>query len=101
MEALWHKTGAFLHRLRISNFFQPSQWAEDDIWPEIDSYVAKIEALLNPHIIAMHSPKILVAAGLYGDNGKPNLTFVRYGDDLQAHLSHFHGRGETPYWRAH
>jgi hypothetical protein len=100
METLWGKTGNYLHRLKIKNFFREEEAAESNFWPELDTYVMKLEALLNPHIIPMHNPKVLVIAGLDGDNGKPNLSFVEYRINNEAHLHHFHGRGEPPYWRA-
>jgi len=98
LEHLWSTTGNYLHRLKINNFFRPENWAARDIWTEIESYVAKFEALLNPHAIEMHNPNILVFASLDGDGGKPGLTFVEYGAE-KADLIHYHGRGETLYWR--
>lgn len=97
METLWGKTGNYMHRLKIKNFFTAD--ATPDIWPEIDGYVAKLEALLNPHAIAMHNPKTLVVAELDGDNGRPKLSFVEYTNN-GVQLHQFNGRGETPYWRA-
>jgi hypothetical protein len=98
METLWGKTGNYMHRLKIKNFFKVEE--HSNIWPEIDGYVAKFLALLNPHAVPMHTPKVLVVAGLDGDNGQPNLSFLEYQADGGMHVHHFKGEGETPYWRA-
>jgi len=99
LEQLWNKSGNYLHRLKIHNFFKSEHWSSADIWPEVRNTVARIRSLLNPHVISMHSPKLLVVAGLDGDRGKPNLMFVAYRLDGAVDISHFHGRGETPFWR--
>ena len=100
IEQLWSNSGKYLHRLKIHNFFRPEHWAVDNFWPETNVTIERIKFLLNPHVIAMNDPKILVVAGLDGDHGKkPNLMFVNSRPDGKVDLTHFHGRGETPYWR--
>ncbi len=97
MEELWGRTGNFLHRLKLKNFFREE--TELNIWPEIDQHTAKLKALLNPHAIAMHKPKILVCASLYGDGGHPDLAFLEYKTDGTMEMHQFKGRGETAFWR--
>ncbi len=49
MEELWGRTGNFLHRLKLKNFFREE--TELNIWPEIDQHTAKLKALLNPMLL--------------------------------------------------
>jgi hypothetical protein len=48
METLWGKTGNYLHRLKIKNFFKVEEAANSNYWPEIAAYILKCDGLLNP-----------------------------------------------------
>jgi hypothetical protein len=102
MEKLWHRTGNYLHRLQIGKFFKADDHKDANFWPDINTYVSKIELLLNPHIVPMYNQetKVLVVAGLDGDMGNPNLLFLYYQPDGNFIVRHFNQKGETPFWRA-
>jgi hypothetical protein len=100
LEKLWSMTGNYAHRLKIKNFFRVEDENDAKFWPSIENYIAKIETLLNPHVVPMHNPKILVVAGLDGDCGNPNLSFFEYLPGNQLAVRQFNQRGESPFWRA-
>jgi hypothetical protein len=100
LENLWSRTGNYLHRLRIANFFRVEELADAEFWPGIDDHILKLELLLNPHAIGMYKPKILVVGSLDGDNGKPNIISIIYRKSGEVSVNKLTGKGETPFWRA-